>query len=89
MIAATAVALLGMATPGAPARCATVSRFDDDAGLGAVDVDGLGEIPFHCTAIADGTRTIAPGAAVVCRVGPALLGRVEAIGVVPLPPAGS
>jgi len=38
-----------------------VAEFDADVGLGLI-VDGDdGRWPFHCTAIADGTRTIAIG----------------------------
>lgn len=88
MSAAAIAALLGTATTDAPAQRGTVSRFDDDAGLGVVDVEGVGETAFHCTAIADGTRTIAPGTAVVCRLAPAHLGAVEAVGLVTLGPLG-
>lgn len=64
--------------PGGPLRSATVREFDEDAGLGVVEVDGVGSVPFHCTAIADGTRTISVGVAVVCRIVPGHLGRPEA-----------
>lgn len=41
-----------------------VESFDDEVGLGViVDGDG-GRWPFHCTAIADGSRTIEVGATV-------------------------
>jgi len=56
----------------------TVAAFDDPRGLGTVRVDGGGELPFHCTAIADGTRTIAVGAPVRFRVVAGRLGRWEA-----------
>ena len=46
-----------------PAR-GVVESFDDDAGLGVIVADDGGRWPFHCTVIADGTRTIAPGTAV-------------------------
>ena len=39
--------------------------------------------PFHCTAIADGTRTIAVGTAVTFDVVPGRLGRWEASGLRP------
>lgn len=84
MRASSVVGLLGAATSVAPARRGLVARFDDDAGLGVVDVEGVGELPFHCTAIADGTRTIAPGSPVVCQLGPAHHGAVEAVTVVAL-----
>lgn len=39
----------------------SVVRFDDAEGLGAVDAEGV-DVGFHCTEIADGTRTIDVGA---------------------------
>jgi CspA family cold shock protein len=56
-----------------------VSDFDDPRGLGTVhaDDDG-GDFPFHCTAIADGTRTIEPGTTVEFDVVPGRQGRWEA-----------
>ena len=43
----------------------TVATFDDVKGFGTVRDDGTGEEHFfHCTAIADGSRTIEVGAAV-------------------------
>ena len=39
-----------------------VRSFDAARGVGVVTVDDEGiDYPFHCTAIADGTRTIEPG----------------------------
>jgi cold shock CspA family protein len=57
-----------------------VASFDEARGLGtiAVDGDGDGELPFHCTAIADGTRTIAVGERVRFEVTPGPRGRWEA-----------
>jgi cold shock CspA family protein len=46
-------------------------------------------LPFHCTAIADGTRRIAVGTAVAFVVAPGTLGRLEARGIVPDGPPGS
>ncbi|HVE93593.1 MAG TPA: cold shock domain-containing protein [Acidimicrobiales bacterium] len=55
-----------------------VVAFDDHAGLGAVRaIDGT-EYGFHCTAIADGSRTIAVGARVEFEVVAGGLGRWEA-----------
>lgn len=68
--------------PAAPALLATVSEFDDAAGLGVLQVAGAGDVAFHCTAIADGSRSIAVGSAVVCRLVAGHHGRVEATGVV-------
>jgi cold shock CspA family protein len=56
----------------------TVTAFDDARGLGTVTADDATEYPFHCTAIADGTRTIDEGAAVDFDVVPGHLGRWEA-----------
>jgi cold shock CspA family protein len=59
-------------------RRGTVHRFDDPRGIGVVrGPDGV-ELPFHCTAIADGTRTIAEGTEVTFRVVPGRRGRWEA-----------
>jgi CspA family cold shock protein len=58
-----------------------VAAFDDHVGLGTVaGVDGR-SYPFHCTQIADGTRTIAEGAEVDFAVVAAHGGRWEAIEV--------
>jgi cold shock CspA family protein len=58
----------------------TVIEFDDDVGIGVVRDDGAphAEHFFHCTEIADGTRTIAVGAKVAYDVGPGHRGRWEA-----------
>lgn len=61
-----------------------VTAFDADRGLGTVATDAGRELPFHCTAIADGTRTIEVGARVVFGTAPGHLGRVEARGLVAL-----
>jgi cold shock protein len=61
----------------APGR-GVVEAFDDPRGLGVVRSDDGVELPFHCTAVADGTRTIAVGARVAYRVVPGRLGRWEA-----------
>ena len=41
-----------------------VATFDERRGLGAVESSDGTRYEFHCTAIADGTRTVAPDAAV-------------------------
>lgn len=66
-----------------------VAAFDEPRGLGVVRAYGGGELPFHCTAIADGTRTIAVGARVRFRVVPGRLGRWEADQLAPAPLATS
>ena len=37
-----------------------VTQFDEGRGLGTIEGSGV-TYPFHCTQIADGTRTIAVG----------------------------
>lgn len=56
----------------------TVTAFDDPRGLGEVTADDGTAYPFHCTQIADGTRTIVEGAAVTFDVVAGRLGRWEA-----------
>jgi cold shock CspA family protein len=65
-----------------PILTGVVRSFDDDAGLGTVETDDGRELPFHCTAIADGSRTIAQGASVAFLVVPGR-GRWEASRVTP------
>ncbi len=57
-----------------------VLTFDEPRGLGTIEADGA-VYPFHCTQIADGTRTIDAGAAVRFELRPGPLGRYEAIGI--------
>lgn len=47
--------------PSLGARTGVVTTFDDDRGLGEITADDGSLHRFHCTAIADGTRTIAEG----------------------------
>jgi len=62
----------------------TVTAFDAHRGLGTV-VDGAGsELPFHCTAIAGGSRVIEVGARVCFVVVPGHLGRMEARALEPI-----
>jgi len=62
-------------------RQGTVTEFDEVRGLGTVS-DGHGrQYGFHCTAMADGTRQIAVGAAVVFVVAPGHHGQLEAQGI--------
>jgi cold shock CspA family protein len=55
-----------------------VAGFDEDRGLGTIAADDGTDVPFHCTAIADGTRTIPVGRSVRFLVVPGRLGRWEA-----------
>ncbi len=59
-----------------------VAEFDEGRGLGTIDAGGRA-YPFHCTQIADGTRTIAVGTAVTFEVRPGGIGRWEAADVAP------
>jgi cold shock CspA family protein len=69
----------------------TVSEFDEYRGLGVVSDDGGATYGFHCTAVADGSRFVAPGARVAFSVAAGHLGRFEARGLVRIdgPQAGS
>jgi cold shock CspA family protein len=60
-----------------------VVEFDDARGRGAIEARGGLRFPFHCTAIADGSRTIAPGADVRFRLVIGPLGALEAAAVAP------
>jgi cold shock CspA family protein len=60
-----------------------VAAFDDAAGYGHL-ADREGQLWwFHCTAIADGSRTIAPATPVAFRLAPGHLGRHEAVDIRP------
>jgi CspA family cold shock protein len=56
----------------------TVVEFDEAAGFGTVRGDDGDEHFFHCTAIADGTRTIEVGTRVTYDVVPGRRGQWEA-----------
>ncbi len=55
----------------------TVSSFEETRGLGAIEADGR-SFSFHCTQIADGTRSVRVGATVEFRVVPGRRGDWEA-----------
>jgi cold shock CspA family protein len=55
-----------------------VEAFDERRGLGTIVADDGDVLPFHCTAIADGSRTVEAGRRVEFRVAPGLSGRWEA-----------
>lgn len=60
-------------------RTGRVADFDDHRGTGTVTADDAPERwSFHCTKIADGSRTIAPGTWVAFEVVPGPLG-LEAV----------
>ena len=60
-----------------------VSEFDEAAGLGLVTADDGAVYGFHCTQIADGTRTIEAGTRVCFDVVPWHRGRYEAVALSP------
>jgi cold shock CspA family protein len=55
-----------------------VEEFDERRGLGTILADDGEVLPFHCTAIADGSRTVEAGRRVQFSVIPGLSGRWEA-----------
>lgn len=59
----------------------TVASFDDRAGWGILRTGDSRELFFHCTQIADGTRTIPVGVAVEAECRPIGVGQWEAAGV--------
>ena len=69
--------------PRTPLGRGTVTTFDAQRGLGTVSSASGVAYPFHATAIADGTRQIAPGTPVVFIVAPGHRGQVEARGLTP------
>ena len=71
--------LAGLGTP----LAGRVASFDDATGWGVVAADGGIEYPFHCTAIADGTRAIEVEAAVTFQLIPGHRGQWEAAGITP------
>ncbi len=60
-----------------------VSAFDEHRGLGEITAGDGSVYTFHCTQIADGTRTIAVGADVEFELVPGRLGRWEAAKITP------
>jgi cold shock CspA family protein len=60
-----------------------VTAFDEPRGLGEVTADDGVVHAFHCTAIADGSRTIEVGTAVTFDVVAGRMGRWEARSIEP------
>ena len=63
-----------------------VAAFDDHVGAGTVVDTSGGRWSFHCTSIADGSRTIVPGTPVTFRASPGPTG-FEAVDISPTSPA--
>lgn len=62
----------------------TVTEFDEPRGLGTLRDDATAvEVPFHCTAIADGSRRIEVGAVVSYHLVAGHRGRYEARDLTP------
>jgi cold shock CspA family protein len=61
-----------------------VEVFDEQRGLGTIVADDGDVLPFHCTAIADGSRTVEAGRRVQFDVVAGLSGRWEAARIVKL-----
>ena len=70
-------------------RRGKVISFDEVKGHGEVEADDGQRLFFHCTAVADGTRSVAVGAYVVFRAVPGHLGRWEARDLVKTPAEGT
>jgi cold shock protein len=58
-----------------------IASFDDFVGRGQIEARGGLQFPFHCTAIADGSRTIDPDTPVRFRIVPGPLGALEATAI--------
>ncbi len=76
---------MAAATGGDPTG--VVTDYDDPVGIGTVTADDGVEHFFHCTAIADGSRTVEVGTRVRFTVVPGRLGRWEAAALRPEGPA--
>ena len=73
---------MSLSEPGTPLT-GRVASFDGAAGWGVIAADNGTEYPFHCTAIADGTRTVTAGIAVSFQLAPGHRGVWEAAGIIP------
>jgi cold shock CspA family protein len=62
----------------------TVTAFDDPAGIGVITALDGATYPFHCTQLADGTRTTTVGTRVSFRTWPRL-GSLEAAAIEAVP----
>jgi cold shock CspA family protein len=61
-----------------------VVEFDDEAGYGTVQAEGGTRHFFHCTAVADGSRSIEVGTAVRFEVVPGRRGQWEGTALEPV-----
>ena len=60
-----------------------IDEFDERRGIGTVRTPAGASFPFHCTQIADGSRTIVPGTDVRFAIVAGHLGRLEAAAIEP------
>ena len=60
-----------------------VVAFDGHEGLGEIEADDGTRYPFHCTAVADGSRAIPVGTVVEFEIASGNSGRWEASNIVP------
>jgi cold shock CspA family protein len=67
-------------------RSGVVDEFDDPRGLGTVLGDDGRRYGFHCTAVADGSRSIEVGARITFVLAAGHLGRLEARDIVAMEP---
>jgi cold shock CspA family protein len=67
--------------PDSATRSGRVEAYDPQRGWGTIVADDGERLGFHCTQIADGSRTVTVGAPVRFRRVPAHLGRYEAAAV--------
>ena len=72
-----------MASAGPWVREGRVARFDVEVGLGTLRGDDGRDYPFHCTQIADGSRTVDEGVRVSFAVVAGHGGRWEAMAIRP------
>jgi cold shock CspA family protein len=63
------------------AATGVVIEFDEHRGLGVIASGDGTRYPFHCTQIADGSRTIEPGAEVTFEIVAGVLGKREATAI--------
>jgi CspA family cold shock protein len=75
---------MGEPVPSTPLRLGRVVAYDAGRGWGTVSEPGGAEFEFHATAIADGSRAIAPGTDVHFLVAPGHRGRYEAVALTTL-----
>ena len=61
-----------------------VVEFDEHRGIGVIETPDGRRFGFHCTQIADGTRTIASQTAVEFEIVAGALGRLEAAAITPM-----